>query len=135
MKLCHSLIFTVPFFVFSSLSFAAQNCAIKEREIRTQLDYAIRYGNVYRIEGLERALANIQTYCYNGYNHPTERYYPEFNYQYDIARKEQRVAKRKEKLYKAKLKGKPSKIAKEERKLAEAEFELKQARELAKLEK
>ncbi|MFI8418026.1 DUF1090 domain-containing protein [Serratia sp. NPDC078593] len=135
MKLHHSLFLALPLLVCSSLSLASPNCAIKEQKIRTQLDYATRYGNVYRIEGLNRALANVQRYCYGGYQSGYNRYdyvpsgqsAGDFNHQAFIAKKQRKVLKRQEKLHKAQMKGKPSKIAKEQRKLAEAEFELKQA--------
>jgi multidrug resistance efflux pump len=133
MKLHHSIFLVLPLLVYSSLSLAAPNCAIKEQKLREQLDYATRYGNVHRIEGLNRALANVQTYCHGGYNGRYNRYdYApvtqsfEVDHQYQIAKKQRKVEKRKQELYEAQLKGKPSKIAKRERKLAEAEFELKQ---------
>lgn len=66
MKLQHSLFLALPLFVYSSLSLATPNCAIKEQKIRTQLEYATRYGNTHRIAGLNRALTNVQTYCYDG---------------------------------------------------------------------
>ncbi|TQI82520.1 uncharacterized protein DUF1090 [Serratia fonticola] len=140
MKSHHSLFLALPLLVFSSLSFAAPNCAIKEQKIRTQLDYATRYGNVNRIEGLNRALANVQRYCYGGYKYGYNRYdyipdsqsVVDVNHQSLVAEKQRKVAKRQEKLYKAQIKGKPSKIAKQQRKLEEAEFELRQAQALLK---
>lgn len=133
MKLHHSIFLVLPLLVYSSLSLAAPNCAIKEQKLREQLEYATRYGNVHRVEGLNRALANVQTYCHGGYKGRYNRYdytpatQPfEFDRQYEIAKKQRKVEKRKQELYEAQLKGKPSKIAKRQRKLAEAEFELKQ---------
>ncbi|MBC3252166.1 hypothetical protein BFS14_17375 [Serratia fonticola] len=133
MKLHHSIFLVLPLLVYSSLSLAAPNCAIKEQKLREQLEYATRYGNVHRVEGLNRALANVQTYCHGGYKGRYNRYDDapatqpfEFDRQYEIAKKQRKVEKRKQELYEAQLKGKPSKIAKRQRKLAEAEFELKQ---------
>lgn len=133
MKPHHSILLVLPLLVYSSLSLAAPNCAIKEQKLREQLEYATRYGNVHRIEGLNRALANVRTYCYSGYENGYNRYdYApaarpfEFDRQHQIAKKQRKVEKRKQELHEAQLKGKPSKIAKRQRKLAEAEFELKQ---------
>ncbi|SDA10878.1 Protein of unknown function [Pseudomonas sp. NFPP10] len=145
MKLHHSLFLALPLLVYSSLSLATPNCAIKEQKIRTQLEYATHYGNIHRIAGLNRALTNVQTYCYDGYKNgytgydytsatksttpsATPSYAPIRHSQ--VAEKQRKVEKSKEKLQEAQLKGKPSKIAKQQRKLDEAEFELRQAQSL-----
>ena len=57
MKPHYSIFLVLPLLVYSSLSLASPNCAIKEQKLREQLDYATRYGNVHRVEGLNRALA------------------------------------------------------------------------------
>lgn len=100
MKLHHSIFLVLPLLVYSSLSLASPDCAIKEQKLREQLDYATRYGNVHRVEGLNRALANVQTYCHGSYQGRYNRYdyapaaQPfEFDRQYQIAKKQRKVEK------------------------------------------
>lgn len=38
-------------------------CEIKKQKIETQIKYAKKHGNTYRVAGLQRALDNVNTYC------------------------------------------------------------------------
>ncbi|MDR2989825.1 MAG: DUF1090 domain-containing protein, partial [Providencia alcalifaciens] len=42
---------------------SSQGCEIKKQKIETQLKYAKAHGNTYRVNGLERALENVNRYC------------------------------------------------------------------------
>lgn len=47
----------------SATSMAAGPCVNKQKALETELEYAKAYGNRHRVAGLERALANVKTYC------------------------------------------------------------------------
>ena len=48
----------------STSALSAQNgCDIKKSKIQEQLSYAKAHGNTHRVQGLERALQNVNTYC------------------------------------------------------------------------
>ncbi|MBP6122827.1 MULTISPECIES: DUF1090 family protein [Providencia] len=48
-----------------------QGCDNKIYQLEKQLSYAKRYGNKYRVAGLERAIANAQGHCYDHYSGAT----------------------------------------------------------------
>lgn len=104
----------------STSALSAQNgCDIKKSKIQEQLSYAKAHGNTHQVQGLERALQNVNTYCTP--NSLRDDAHDE------VSDRTKEVAERKADLQKAIDKGDISKIAKRERKLAEAEAELKEA--------
>lgn len=104
----------------STSALSAQNgCDIKKIKIQEQLSYAKAHGNTHRVQGLERALQNVNTYCTPNSLRDDARD--------EVSDRTKEVAERKADLQKAIDKGDISKIAKRERKLAEAEAELKEA--------
>ncbi|HAT1528841.1 TPA: DUF1090 domain-containing protein [Morganella morganii] len=104
----------------STSALSAQNgCDIKKSKIQEQLSYAKAHGNTHRVQGLERALQNVNTYCTPNSLRDDARD--------EVSDRTKEVAERKSDLQKAIDKGDISKIAKRERKLAEAEAELKEA--------
>ncbi|WP_274371058.1 DUF1090 domain-containing protein [Morganella morganii] len=104
----------------STSALSAQNgCDIKKSKIQEQLSYAKAHGNTHRVQGLERALQNVNTYCTPNSLRDDARD--------EVSDRTKEVAERKADLQKAIDKGDISKIAKRERKLAEAETELKEA--------
>ena len=104
----------------STSALSAQNgCDIKKSKIQEQLSYAKAHGNTHRVQGLERALQNVNTYCTPNSLRDDARD--------EVSDRTKEVAERKADLQKAIDKGDISKIAKRERKLAEAEEELKEA--------
>lgn len=104
----------------STSALSAQNgCDIKKSKIQEQISYAKAHGNTHRVQGLERALQNVNTYCTPNSLRDDARD--------EVSDRTKEVAERKADLQKAVDKGDISKIAKRERKLAEAEAELKEA--------
>lgn len=104
----------------STSALSAQNgCDIKKSKIQEQLRYAKAHGNTHRVQGLERALQNVNTYCTPNSLRDDARD--------EVSDRTKEVAERKADLQKAIDKGDISKIAKREHKLAEAEAELKEA--------
>lgn len=104
----------------STSALSAQNgCDIKKSKIQEQLSYAKAHGNTHRVQGLERALQNVNTYCTPNSLRDDARD--------EVSDRTKEVAERKADLQKVIDKGDISKIAKRERKLAEAEAELKEA--------
>jgi len=101
-------------------------CDAKRAALEQELAYARQYGNTHRIQGLERALSNVNTYCTD------ESLKAEL--EQDVAQKELEVREREADLREAIAKGDPDKIASREEKLAEARYELAEAkRRLAEL--
>ncbi|MFD1259939.1 DUF1090 domain-containing protein [Entomomonas asaccharolytica] len=108
-----------------------QGCKIKIQKLQQQLEYAKTYGNTNRVQGLERAIANVKTYCLGDYDE---------NYSYNdqtkdisklkskVADKQEKVDERNEELLEAIAKGDPEKIVKKTRKLKEAMAELEEAK-------
>lgn len=105
--------------VSTSVLSAQNGCDIKKSKIQEQLSYAKAHGNTHRVQGLERALQNVNTYCTPNSLRDDARD--------EVSDRTKEVAERKADLQKAIDKGDISKIAKRERKLAEAEAELKEA--------
>lgn len=95
-------------------------CAQKEQAIMKQLEIARQYNNRGKIMGLERALANVRTWCSDGglLNKAEEK----------IEEKQDKVREREEELAEAVAEGKEAKkVAKRELKLREARSELQEA--------
>ena len=109
--------------MFSGIATASNTlhgCAEKEYRIQKQLEYARTYGNIHRVEGLERALKKTRLYCTD--NKITS------GWQEKVAEKEEKVSERMAELRRAQASGKSDKIRKKERKLQEAKDELREAR-------
>jgi len=114
---------TISFLLaMSSTTYAGQltGCAAKKNELETQITYAKKHDNTYRIQGLEKALKEINENCTDE-SLKTKR-------MKKITEKEQKVAERKHDLKEAKETGNPDKIKKKERKLETAVNELSEAK-------
>lgn len=114
---------TVSFLlVISSTTYAAQltGCSAKKNELETQITYAKKYDNTHRIQGLEKALEEINENC-------TDESL-KIKRMEKITEKEQKVAERKDDLKEAKENGNLNKIKKKERKLEAAINELSEAK-------
>lgn len=48
-----------------------ESCERKLHHLEKQRSYAKYYGNQYRIRGLERAIANVKSRCYDNYSGAT----------------------------------------------------------------
>lgn len=114
---------TSAFLLVSTSAMAAKpqnGCEIKKQKIETQIEYAKKQGETYRVAGLQKALDNVNTYC------TPESLYRDS--QKDVAEKMEKVQEREAELSEEKQQGSDnSKISKRERKLAEAQVELKAA--------
>lgn len=97
---------------------SVNGCEIKKQNIQRQIEYAKAHGNQYRLQGLERALQNVERYC-------TPEKVVE-NTRLELREKQLDVKERELELQEAQLKGDADKIAKRENKLAEAKIELKE---------
>lgn len=106
---------------FSSLAnnYDGLTCSGKKSAIQTQIDFAKKANNTYQVQGLEKALSDVNTYCNNSDL--------ENKYKNKIQDKLQDVKEQEADLQEAKLKGNAVKIAKREAKLAEDQQELKNA--------
>lgn len=97
---------------------SVNGCEIKKQNIQRQMEYAKTHGNQYRLQGLERALQNVERYC-------TPDKVVE-NTRLELREKQLDIKERELELKEAQLKGDADKIAKRENKLAEAKAELKE---------
>lgn len=100
-------------------AFADKNCEAKEQRLQQQLEFAHQHGNTHRAAGLERALANVKTWCTD----TSLKSKAEMK----VLEKQDEVFEREQELEEAKASGKADKIAKRERKLEEARQELQEA--------
>ncbi|WP_413484289.1 DUF1090 domain-containing protein [Morganella psychrotolerans] len=115
-----ALAFGLGALLMSTSAISAQNgCEIKKDKITEQIRYAKAHGNTYRVQGLERALQNVETYCTPDSLRNDARN--------EMNDRKKEVEEQKADLQKAIDKGDKAKIAKRERKLAEAEAKLKTA--------
>lgn len=48
---------------YTTVASAAVNCDAKRSAIEFQIEQAQKYGNVYKVAGLKRALAEVNTWC------------------------------------------------------------------------
>ncbi|RKS86988.1 uncharacterized protein DUF1090 [Orbus hercynius] len=99
--------------------FEGLTCAGKKTAIQTQLDYAKQANNVYQVQGLEKALTDVNTYCSN--DDLAKKY------QEKVQEKTAKLQEKQDDLKEAQLKGDPSKIAKQQAKLQKAQYELQEA--------
>ena len=101
---------------------AAAGCEAKRLNIEQQLDYARTNGNKYRIAGLEKALAELNTNCTDeGLRAERES---------KVKDKEFKLEERRQELSEAQANGRADKGAKKQRKLEEAQIELDEARNM-----
>lgn len=104
-------------------------CKQKEANLQKQLSYAEYYGNVYRAEGLKRALYNVRNYCGQSNYKDDEQlvldneiYAKKLNKK--IAKQKEKVVDAQYELEKAKLSGKPKKIREKTEKVEERQKKL-----------
>lgn len=99
-------------------------CESKKQAIEKQIDYAKKNNNFHQIQGLEKALRNLNKHCSNDDL--------EAKYKKEINEKSNKVAERTKELEQAKSKAKDKdneqKIVKQQTKLADAEKELNEAK-------
>lgn len=120
MKLCHSFLLALSLCAVPALSFAVEGgCATKAHNIQQQIDYATQHGNTQRIDGLKKALSEVQAHC-------TEAGL-QADRQKKIDDKQSKVTERQQELKAAQQTGNLDKVAKKQVKLAQAQAELKQA--------
>lgn len=119
-KLCLSFLCLCLFFGSAIPADAYRDCKAKEEALQRQLEMARRHGNTGRVQGLERALANIRTWCTDDSGKSRA--------EMTVLDKEREVFERETELEEARQSGKPDKIAKRERKLQEARRELERAK-------
>lgn len=94
-------------------------CAAKRQELQEKLEMARHHGNSSQVNGLEKALRQLDANCTDEALHE-ER-------QAKLEKARQEVQEREHDLREAEAKGDPQKIAKRQAKLAEARAELEQA--------
>lgn len=115
-------------FIFAAITFslmashvyadnAVNGCEIKKQNIQEQIDYAKANNNPHRVQGLERALQNVEQYC-------TPEKVVE-NTRIEILEKQREVEERELELREAQFKDNMNKITKLENKRDEAKKELK----------
>ncbi|MBH1930383.1 DUF1090 domain-containing protein [Serratia rubidaea] len=141
MKKFSSLLLLGIAVIFSTNAAAGrQGCEIKKSKIRTQMEYAKRYGNHNRLAGLERALARVEAACSDGYSGASYRldgysgasrldgYSGASNRLDKIRGKEDKVKRRELELDRAIAGGDMEKVRDKAHKLNEAKQELAEAR-------
>lgn len=92
------------------------SCDAKRSAIERELTYARGYNNVYRVRGLEKALAEVNTHCSDASIRA--------DLEEDLLDAEEEVREREEDLREAQAKGNPKKIARKQEKLDKAQAEL-----------
>ena len=102
-------------------SSGAKGCKAKKEALETRLAAARRHNNTGQIEGLQRALQNVQAWCTDSDLKAKA--------EYEVWEKHNEVQEREQELTQARAGGKKKKIAKQERKLQEARQELREAEE------
>ncbi|MFW0764508.1 DUF1090 domain-containing protein [Trabulsiella odontotermitis] len=102
---------------FSAGAWAVSPCQEKAQDIQREISYAEKHHNQNRIDGLKKALNEVNAHC-------SDRQVLA-DHQKKIARQKDDVAERRQELNEAKQKGDADKIEKRERKLKEAQDELK----------
>ena len=55
--------FVLITFSVSTFAYDAKSCEIKKEKLTEQMQYAKKYNNTYRINGLKRALDNLEKKC------------------------------------------------------------------------
>lgn len=101
----------------SAGAWAVSPCQEKAQNIQREISYAEKHHNQNRINGLKKALNEVNAHC-------SDRQVLA-DHQKKIARQKDEVTERRQELNEAKQKGDADKIDKRERKLKEAQDELK----------
>ncbi|HGJ5891795.1 MAG TPA: DUF1090 domain-containing protein [Arsenophonus apicola] len=102
-------------------------CEIKKQKLQTEIEYAKKHGNKHRLDGLEKALKNLQHNC------TSESVYQKNKN--EVEKKRLKVKEREVDLKAAQTKGDKNKISKQQQKLQQAKTELRQAEETLKASK
>ena len=101
----------------SSSAFAISPCQEKEQDIQREISYAEKHHNQNRIDGLNKALREVQAHCSDSKL--------KADHQQKIAKQREEINERQRDLREAEQKGDADKISKRQRKLDEAQQELK----------
>jgi len=117
-----ALLVLAPFLSAQAASQTATGCEAKRQDIEQQIDYARTHGNNHRIDGLEKALSELNANCTNeGLRAERES---------DIRKKELKVEQRRQELTEAQADGRKDKISNKQRKLEKAQAELDEAKSM-----
>lgn len=100
----------------SASAAATSLCQEKEQDIQREIGYAEKHNNQNRIDGLKKALSEVQAHCTDSKLRA--------DHQEKIAEQKDEVREREQDLKEAKQKGDADKVAKREHKLQEAKKEL-----------
>lgn len=100
----------------SASAAATSLCQEKEQDIQREIGYAEKHNNQNRIDGLKKALSEVQAHCTDGKLRA--------DHQEKIAEQKDEVREREQDLKEAKQKGDADKVAKRAHKLQEAKKEL-----------
>jgi len=108
-------------------------CHRKQAALKRQLDYAQRYGNVHRVNGLQYALERVESKCQYGYRGLNQGHMPYLGIDNNrrVLNKKMKVEEKRVDLEKAIAKGNHKEIIKKRGKLRQAELELKYYKELS----
>lgn len=93
-------------------------CMEKKESIEREIGYASQHHNQHRIEGLKKALVEVQDHCSDSELRA--------QHQQKITKQRHKVAERQQQLTEARAKGNADKINTRQKKLSEAESNLKQ---------
>ena len=100
----------------SASAAATSLCQEKEQDIQREIGYAEKHNNQNRIDGLKKALSEVQAHCTDSKLRA--------DHQEKIAEQKDEVREREQDLKEAKQKGDANKVAKRAHKLQEAKKEL-----------
>ena len=100
----------------SASAAATSLCQEKEQDIQREIGYAEKHNNQNRIDGLKKALSEVQAHCTDSKLRA--------DHQEKIAEQKDEVREREQDLKEAKQKGDADKVAKRAHKLQEANKEL-----------
>ena len=100
----------------SASAAATSLCQEKEQDIQREIGYAEKHNNQNRIDGLKKALSEVQAHCTDSKLRA--------DHQEKIAEQKDEVREREQDLKEAEQKGDADKVAKREHKLQEAKKEL-----------
>lgn len=100
----------------SASAAATSLCQEKEQDIKREIGYAEKHNNQHRIDGLKKALSEVQAHCTDSKLRA--------DHQEKIAEQKDEVREREQDLKEAEQKGDADKVAKREHKLQEAKKEL-----------
>lgn len=112
----YRIVFALALASLSASAAATSLCQEKEQDIQREIGYAEKHNNQNRIDGLKKALSEVQAHCTDSKLRA--------DHQEKIAEQKDEVREREQDLKEAKQKGDADKVAKRERKLQEAKKEL-----------